>query len=272
MKKNQKAVIFVDILGFKSLVGKHPLDIKSMLTHEKYYSIELDEILRYLNNPLTKVFTQFHSLLKHKVDLAQKKHALTSISFSDSAFISTNYLFEAVAIASSLMQSLLSHEIPARMGIGYGTFATLRFRSDITPDGGDHSSHFLGSAVIAANKAESCGIKGMRILLDPSTSNLLTSPIHNPKGKNYFKYLKCNSAGSKYLDDHLNEVNYWPIGNKEEKECWRGFQDMWSSSPKKESIHYKETASAIDSMRVQLGKPKMINLNRRTLPKEKIRK
>lgn len=66
-----------------------------------------------------------------------------------------------------------------RAGIAYGTFAAVRFRSDVTLDGSDHAAHFLGTGVVRAHAAETCGIKGIRILLHPSAAALLADPQHN---------------------------------------------------------------------------------------------
>ena len=67
-------------------------------------------------------------------------------------------------------------------GIAYGTFSAVRFRSDVTLEGGDHAAYFLGTGVARAHAAETCGIKGIRILLHPSAAALLADPEHNPSG------------------------------------------------------------------------------------------
>src|SRR5437870_5686600 len=88
------------------------------------------------------------------------RRSVTAITFSDSAFIAFTHLIDAVTLAVDFTQSMLSQKIPVRMGVAFGSFAALRFRSDVTAEGGDHASEFLGTAVVRAYQAERCGIKG----------------------------------------------------------------------------------------------------------------
>ena len=92
-------------------------------------------------------------------------YPLTVVAFSDSAFVVTSHLFEAAELAERLLRSLLTQRVPARIGIAYGSFHALRFRSDITAEGSDHVACFLGTGRRSDHAAEACGIKGMRILL-----------------------------------------------------------------------------------------------------------
>jgi len=108
------------------------------------------------------------------------QHPLTAITFSDSVFVATSHLFEAATFAVNLARSMLSQKIPIRLGIAFGSFAALRFRSEVSGDGGDHAAQFLGTAVVRAYQAEKCGIKGMRILLHPSVESLLADSTHSP--------------------------------------------------------------------------------------------
>ena len=58
------------------------------------------------------------------------------------------------------------------MGMASGSFAALRFRSDISTDNGDHAAQFLGTAVVRAYQAERCGLKGLRVFVHPSIGPL----------------------------------------------------------------------------------------------------
>src|SRR5438034_11032483 len=100
----------------------------------------------------------------------------TAITFSDSVFLATGHLYEGVDFATSFAESMMASKVPVRMGIGYGSFSALKFRSTVTSDGSDHASQFLGTGVVRAHKAEQCGIKGMRILLHPSVEPLVQDP------------------------------------------------------------------------------------------------
>lgn len=129
---------------------------------------------------ITEAFSRFHYALEWAIDLVSMRKPATAITFSDSVFLATETLYEAADFATGFAESMLANKVPVRMGIGYGSFAALKFRSTVTPDGGDHGSQFLATSVVRAHKAEQCGIKGMRILLHPSVEPLLQDPVHNP--------------------------------------------------------------------------------------------
>jgi hypothetical protein len=196
------------------------------------------------------------------------RHALTAITFSDSAFIATNYLFEAVNIATYVLTSLMRQRIPLRIGVAYGSFSAVRFRSDISADGGDHASHFLGTAVVRAHQAEGCGIKGLRILLHPSALALLNDLSHNPRStEDRIHYLECSAIERKNSIGVGYEIDYWRLKRTAETDTWHALQDMWSAAPQNAIEHYEATAKAIDRMRVSQGKLSVTNLRRRTLPR-----
>lgn len=178
---DNKVVLFVDVLGFAELTKSYSVDIDLLKAVDRPLSaFNLDTIDKVSNNRLTHVFSGFHRSLRGALWFTQMSHPLTAITFSDSAFIATTYVYQAVKIAIDLIQSLMPQGIPVRIGIGYGSFAALRFRSDITSDGGDHAAQFLGTAIVHAHAAETCGIKGLRILLHPSVMPLLDDINHNP--------------------------------------------------------------------------------------------
>jgi hypothetical protein len=132
-----KAVLFADLLGFASLTEQYPLEL-DRVRHSDRPLWHLENMIGSPPaNPLTHAFTRFHQSLKWTIQFAQMSHPLTAITFSDSAFIATTYLFEAVSIAVDLVQSLLKQRVPMRVGIAYGSFSAVRFRSDVTVDTGD---------------------------------------------------------------------------------------------------------------------------------------
>jgi hypothetical protein len=177
-----RAVLFVDLLGFAKLTESNALDFDAMRRRQNLL-VGMGDSLNSARNPLTETFTRFHYTLKWAIELAQMNHPLTAITFSDSAFIVTQSLSECVAIATHLAQSLLQNNIPSRAAIAWGSFASIRFKSDIIGEWGEHSAHFLGTGVVHSSSAESCGIKGIRILLHPSAAALLVdAPSTNLAG------------------------------------------------------------------------------------------
>jgi hypothetical protein len=182
---NNRAVLFIDLLGFAKLTEENDLDFDAMSRKQHILVGGFEDMFIERRNPLTHAFTSFHDTLKWQIELAQMGHSLTAITFSDSAFIATSRLSECIHIAIGIMQSLLARGVAARAGIAFGTFATIRFKSDIIGEWGDHAAHFLGTSVIRSNAAERCGIKGIRVLLHPTAVSLLNSEsIEAPDGSN----------------------------------------------------------------------------------------
>ena len=139
----RKVVLFADLLGFAALTEQHPLDVQCLRNSDRL-DVIFGEAFK-APNPLTHAFTEFHRAVRWALQISQMKHASTAITFSDSAFVATTLLHEAVGIAVYVMQSLLKSGVPLRIGIASGSFEAVRFRSDITSDGGDHAAHFLGN-------------------------------------------------------------------------------------------------------------------------------
>jgi len=156
------------------------------------------------------------------------------------------------------------------MGISFGSFAALRFKSDITSDGGDHAAQFLGTAIVRAHAAETCGIKGLRILLHPSVMPLLDDIQHNPESteriSHPLRYLKCSEKEWKNKIGVRHEIDYWHLKPTREAEAWRALQDMWNEAPLSEVGHYEASAEAINRMRIAQGHEPLKKLRRRTLP------
>ena len=264
---DNRVVLFVDLLGFAALTEQNPLDLAALKHSQNPFSGGIDQLLSADRNPLTRAFTRFHHTMKWAIELAQMSHPLTAITFSDSAFIATIKLSESVSVAAYIIQTLLRARVPARAGIAYGSFSAVRFRSDVSLEGGDHSAHFLGSAVVRSNAAESCGIKGIRILLHPSAAVLLNESAHRSNGEE-INFVQCSQ------DECINdasvqfEIDYWHFKPTAEAEAWHALQDMWSAAPPPAHRHYQATAEAINRMRVSQGAPPLLNTRRRTLPRK----
>jgi hypothetical protein len=276
-RDGDRVVVFVDILGFASLTENNPIDVHMLNAHSRPFSYgNIGEILSRPRNPLTDAFSHFHNSLKWEIISAEMKHPLTAVTFSDSVFVATNYLFEAATFAVNLMRSMLSSKVPVRMGIALGSFAALRFRSDVSADGGDHAAQFLGTAVVRAYQAEKCGIKGMRILLHPSIRSLFTDAVHSP-ASSPIKTVSIgtpegSTKGSTNKAGVCHELDYWDLAPTKERSAWHAFQDMWALAPDSEKEHYHATAEAINRMRIAQGEAPLTDLRRRTLPRRRRRK
>ena len=272
MTNNNKVVLFIDILGFAALTEAYPIDLDLLKTCDRPLSPShnIDTILASSRNQLVSTFTRFHASLGATLNLANMRHPLTAITFSDSAFIVTTYSYEAVNIAIDLLHALLPQKIPVRMGIAYGSFSALRFKSDIMSDGGYHAAQFLGTAIVRAHAAETCGIKGLRILLHPSLIPLFDDNRHNPEstgGKHPIRYLECSEKERTNKIGVHHEIDYWHLRPTSEADAWHAFQDMWNEAPQSVYEHYEVTAEAINRMRIDQGHEPLRNLRRRTLPR-----
>jgi|SRR5665213_2964213 len=265
LQTEDRAVLFIDLLGFAALTERNCLDFEAIRRRQNVLNI-LKNVVGTAN-PLTETFTSFQYTLKWAIELAQMRHPLTAITFSDSAFFVTSNLGECVGIAINLVQSLLQRRVPARAAIAWGTFAAIRFKSDVMGEWGDHAAHFLGTGVVRSNAAEKCGIKGIRILLHPSAAALLASQSSDGSIGSDIRCIRCaadelsNDIGVQY------EIDYWRLKRTAETIAWHAFQDMWNSAPAGAVKHYEATAQAIDRMRVGQGEAPLENLRRRTLPR-----
>lgn len=261
-----KVVLFMDLLGFAALTKENALHrdlIDLIKAADTLFSLDLDRILALQRNPLARTFVTFHRTLKASIDLARMRYPLTAITFSDSAFVVTTRLFEAVSIGVDMAKSLLEQRIPVRMGVAYGSFAAVRFRSDMTDATGDHGAHFLGTGVVYSHQAEKCGVKGIRILVHRSAVPLLGDPAHNPitSDEGRIRWLPCPSEDVQY------EIDYWRFKPTAEAKAWHALQEMWAAAPESAVEHYRATAEAINHMRVSRGEPSVDRLRRRTLPR-----
>ena len=272
MTTENKVILFADILGFAALTEANPIDLDLFKAGDRLLSpsLNFETILSISHNRLTHTFSGFHSSLSAVLNLANMRYPLTSIIFSDSAFIATTRTYEAVNIAIDLIHALLPQKIPVRMGIAYGTFAALRFKSDITSDGGEHAAQFLGTAIVRAHAAETCGIKGLRILLHPSVMPLLDGIQHKPEStesiSHPLRYLECSEKERNNKIGVHYEIDYWHLKPTRKTEAWRALQDMWNEASVSEVEHYEATAEAINRMRIAQGHEPLKKLRRRTLP------
>jgi hypothetical protein len=163
-------VLFVDMLGFADMVEKDP-DAANRLTATFLLTPEDDPLTHGLvemsKGLLGKRFAAFHRTVEGCVRRFVQD-GVASITFSDSAFIQMDDLVLLAHCARDLMAELITKRVPARVGIGVGTFKALRFMSDTSGKANLQASQFLGTAVIRAYRAEHCGEASMTVLLHPS--------------------------------------------------------------------------------------------------------
>jgi hypothetical protein len=270
VEPSDQFVVFADMLGFAALTLANPIDLRTLRNSSRPGAWTLDEILNRPKNALTERFSSFHFQVKAAIAIAELSQPVTAITFSDSVFFAAPTLPGATDFAIYLAHGLLTSGVPVRMGIASGSFAALRFRSDVSSDGGDHAAQFLGTAVVRAHQAETCGVKGMRILVHPSIESLFAQQLSVASATRSRRLTfiplpaeeRTNRAQVRY------ELDYWDLAATKEKRAWQSLQDMWTTATDF-SEHYEATARAIDRMRVSQGESPLVNFRRRTLPHRK---
>src|SRR5262249_39929754 len=126
---------------------------------------------------LAVVLWLFHSAVE---DLRAKRvigdSRLTVLSFSDSIFLVTPTAADALTLSRHLMQHYIRHELPVQIGVGYGSFAPVRYRRDWTGRQNKVTAQFIGSGLVFAHSAHTYKAKGLRILLHASIEPHLEAP------------------------------------------------------------------------------------------------
>jgi hypothetical protein len=242
----QTFALFVDMLGFAELVDAEGDELSSLspiFTGDELYSpTAADNLLGYR-------FINFHRCLNGARTSLQDIGAGTAIVFSDSAFFRINTLEEAISVARSLMYSLVTNQVPARMGLAQGSFRFLRFLTDVSAQVSFHMSQFLGTGVVRAYKAETSGVPGLRILLHPNLEPRLDKEAMHIVPVGRLDGLKL---------DVQSEINYLEAEDKLGLgpdfadvipfDCLRW---MWGESDQKFGYHYDATYKALNMMRAQ---------------------
>jgi hypothetical protein len=157
------------------------------------------------------------------------------------------------------MRSLLRAGVPVRIGVGYGSFAAMRFFTDSFKDSDKHGCQFLGQSIVRSVRAESCGLPGCRIFLHPTT----------PLPPDYCKYqaLPVPHVGPKCPVQyelnyaHLDRDSIDPLIDPElfsaelfDVDLVGLLGDLKNIAPADKRYQYDETLSAINRMRAMYGR------------------
>jgi len=165
-------VAFVDILGFGSAIeelnlrehqqlrraletGRLPASSKPGWVYRRYADFR-EEFARQLQGA-----EEFGKLLK-------LRKGPIAILFSDSAFFASSHPAQTLTFAEGLVTMLYYQHVPVRAGIGAGSFSLVDVSLNSRVGGAQATAAFLGSAVVRAYRAESSGVKGLRVLVHPS--------------------------------------------------------------------------------------------------------
>lgn len=248
----QVTAVYADILGFTQLVVSHDSLIDSLEDFSPSVSSEdelRDQLEEARGDNLTHTFTVFHHTLALKVNSLQTIDPLQCIAFSDSAFVAFRNSFTALHFAEDWMRMLLSFGVPVRMGIGTGSFRAIRFITDVSGHVRRHSSQFLGTAVVQAHQAESCGLKGMRIFVHPNAE--VTDELERHFCEVHEDTLHLNTRVRRELN-YLHFVPAFILGPKETdartRKLVQAVTAMRRRAPMKKQDHYDATLHALARM------------------------
>ncbi len=255
-----QVVLFVDMLGFASLVEQTPDAVAKLepifqpLTPTKvvFRTHRLSD-----ETELVERFTNFHVALEKRIR-AKVNKGITAITFSDSAFVHIPNAMAAIPFARELMRDLVKKRVPVRMGLGCGSFAALRFFSDSTPSARIHTTQFLGTAVVRAHAAEQSGFAGLQILLHPSMKAIVQRHDHrsslllkepNPKAFAEVNYLFINDKNPKKSGSDAVRNRY---------DLYKDHVDMMrDEAPIEKRVYYSNTVAAYVRMREYLRAHRM---------------
>ena len=165
-----KYVLFLDLLGFTHFVRESFQKRKTESgTAEAWEAAQRQ--FKESQAEVDKVYGRFQrhlgKLLRHPT--RRGKPPSLSLVFSDCAYVVFERYTDAQRWAVAAMRSFVRNDMPVRMGLAYGSFRAYDFATETLPSGHRiFGAPFMGTAVVDAYKAESSGVKGMRILVHPS--------------------------------------------------------------------------------------------------------
>lgn len=231
-ESRNRAVLYLDLLGFAALVEANPEYSGSEL-------LDICSVVTPANNPAAQRLSMFHQVLDSNISSGKPNHAMV---FSDCAFAVFYTLTACAEFAVSLMQGFLQVKVPVRMGLGFGTFRSVGTTSSFSNNSTVIRSMFGGTSIVRAVAAEGCGAKGMRILAHTSFSNVFDV---NRMAKEIPKLIRMPND----LKSVSNELDYVSGTNPETIDEWiAGVRQMARSSSPEAQIHYAETFAALSRM------------------------
>jgi hypothetical protein len=247
-------VLFVDMLGFADLLEDEGSDVDDL---DPIYKGSSAHGPSPAPNFLKHRFINFHRCLNTAREQLQRERTGTVIIFSDSAFFQVDSPTHILSVARRLMFDLISNTVPARMGIAYGSFKSLRYMNDMSTQAIFHVSQFLGTAVSRAVFAEKAA-SGLRIFVHPKfdgswddTQGRLALPVAELDAErndgraaselNYLAQIYSEERAQRREPSRLDQ----PLRN------W--LTEMADSAEEKAYPHYNDTYAAWNRMRAHDG-------------------
>jgi hypothetical protein len=245
-----KVVAFMDMLGFGSLVTKHPAA----------FEIEIDPKDLSVGTSASKSserFGRFHAVLDrlamNNLDASRPERMMI---FSDCAFAVYDNALQAALSLCETMRRFLYWAIPVRMCIAKGTCHFERFSIESFQSFNLTRSMFYGSGIVAAVRGEEEAGSGCRIFLHPS---LELEDMTRIKSRLEVLPVPTSSAYAEYELNYLHELAHTdgdPV--KEDLRLFGGLSLLRSElrDPIKPEVlaQYDDSFALFNRMRKQLGR------------------
>jgi hypothetical protein len=241
-------VVFVDVMGFA--------DGLEMLTDDDNQSlanVSLDRggqgLLNGRAREIAGKYITLHKTIETVADLYSWS-VDAAILFSDSAFIVIPDRHTASQIAIDIMKKMYCAEVPARIGIGKGSFFRSQFSTISEPAGILLvKAPFMGTGVVRAYRAQSSGCLGFRIFLHPSAVDEVSA----------YRWIYVELVDSERENHAWQELNFLdrpPYGDypvQSVNTVYQHFQHMMkenfpNDNPRVEA-HYKATQLALERLK-----------------------
>lgn len=246
-----RVVGYMDMLGFGSLVRKHP----------GAFNVEFDEEAEVVSTSISKSserFGRFHAVLDkmavHQLDASRPERMMI---FSDCAFAIYDNALQAAVSMTAAMRQFLSWSIPVRMGIAKGTCHFERFSIESFETFNLTRSMFYGSGIVDAVQTEENAGAGCRMFLSKSLSIEDRGLI---EGRLTVLPIPAPSSYAEYELNYLNEPD--PTGATDpsnlDLRLYRGLtmlkSELRGDAPARVMEQYDESFALFNRMRARLGR------------------
>jgi hypothetical protein len=239
--------LFLDMLGTSHTLAGYPDDHKFSNDQGNF------------SDPFMDAHRRFRQATALAADCARGE-AFVAL-FSDCMYFVSNDIHDFCHDVSALLYFMRYEYIPFRGGIGKGNFHFEQTSHTSKSNLNFNESSFFGTSIVRAHRAESCGLKGIRVFVHQSAAPDLVQAFdgleafpeqrlqteEDPRPPS-FGILTLEIPGSP-VSDVAHEVNY--VGDRSLDQEFRGL-DMIESRfrPDKGSlVHYVETREFLERVK-----------------------
>lgn len=233
-----KFVLFLDLLGFTQFV-RQSFQVPAGSGDRFVGRTAAFEHFKLAQRQVDRLYGRFHRHLGNLLRKEPRRGRAPSLSmvFSDCAYVVFERGSDAERFAICAMRSFVRNDMPVRMGLAYGSFQSYEFSTETLSSGNRLSvAPFMGTAVIDAYRAESSGVKGLRILVHPSfymTSRDM-DPVVVPLPK------------AEQSVEAVGELNWYDLALS--RTIRRHVRRMQRTAPEHAQVHYTKTLCFVRRM------------------------